>query len=129
MGHESRLHAWDEIPDGSRLFIKVSEGEYAVTGDGVLRVPGQPPTKLSLSFEHLARKEFAVPIATGTFFRLVITITYLRPEPTTAFVRANVIRPDGSTHQRTFECEYEGALGGSSAEDEVTLLALGEEAS
>ena len=126
MANESRLHAWDQIPDGSRLTIKVSEGEYVVAGEGVLRVPGRPSTRLTLGPEHLAQRKFEVPIAAHAFFRLIITITYLQAKPTTAVVRATVTRPDGSTHQDPFECEYEGALGSESAEDEVTLLALGE---
>jgi hypothetical protein len=124
---EDRIKTWNRVPDGSLLHIRVSEGEYAVTGEGVLRIPGQGVTNLLLSFEHLVRRDFVVPITAGAFFRLIVTITYLRPEIATATVTASVVKPDGTTHQRSFRCDYRGSLGGVSPEDEVILAAMGED--
>lgn len=123
---EERLKAWTRVPNGSELRIRVTEGEYAVTGEGILRVPGRGVTNLSLTNEHLARKDFVVPITSGAFFRLIVTITYLRPESTTATVTATIITPKGEVFQDPFECEYTGSLGGPSPEDEVIIAAMGE---
>ncbi len=122
---EERLKAWTQVPDGSHLHIRVTDGEYAVTGEGVLKIPGRGVTDLSLTNEHLARREFVVPIVAGAFFRLIITITYLRPETTTATVSAKVVRNDGSIYQDSFKCDYRGSLGGESPEDEVIIVAMG----
>jgi len=122
---EERLKAWTQVPNGSHLHIRVSEGEYAVTGEGVLKIPGRGVTDLSLTNEHLARRDFVVPIVRGAFFRLIVTVTYLRPELTTATVRARIVDADGNAFQDPFECEYSGSLGGESPEDEVIIAAMG----
>jgi hypothetical protein len=124
---EKRLRSWDGVPHGSRLFVKVTDGDYGVGGEGVLEAPGERPKEYRLSFEELAKKEFDVELSAGGFFRLIVTITYVLPETRKATVTARVITPAGILHQGLFGCDYEGSSEGTSREDTVTFIATGEE--
>jgi hypothetical protein len=126
---EERLVFWDGVPSGSTFTLQVTPGDYAVTADVSLQTAQSPaPTLFKLGAENLVDKPFQVPIGKGTVLQVQLRLTYIFPKATTGTVRARVVRPDGKNHQQPFECEYSGALGSASPEDQVDLIVAGGQA-
>jgi hypothetical protein len=122
---EERLTGWSNVPDGSEIRIRVSDGDYAVTGRGVLRTPGRLPEDLEVSRDGLVGTDYVRTITTGAFFRLTVDIIYLLQESTTAIVEARVVTPTGDLYQDMFRCTYEGSAGSTNPTDDVTIVAAG----
>lgn len=123
---EERLVFWDGVPSGSTFMLQVTPGDYAVTADVSLQTAqSTAPTLFKLGAEHLVDGAFEVPINEGTVLQVQLRLTYIFPKETRGTVRARVVRADGKNHQQPFECEYSGALGSDSPEDQVDLIAAG----
>jgi len=130
---EQHLVIWPGIPDGSTLHVRVGPGDYTVEGHGRLKAPNGV-TFIDVGTRELVDQELLVPIRRGSTFRLLILLTYLRPQPTRGVIRARITDSNGELVTNSegiviepFVGHYEGQLGGDTSEDELVLLVAGEQ--
>lgn len=117
------FHVWDQVPPGSRLYLRLEvEGAALARGCAVRSAKGVPVEETRLSHVQLLEGGYVLALEAGLGGSVTVSIHFPAPRGS-AVVSAGVVDPAGRPFKRPFRYEVAGSRGDTFR---ATLLLTGE---